>query len=313
MHKSYNHIENLEWHSSGIKIAIAVLVLCTFSINSRAQNIPLLNQNSVAIPSNPIPLATVPTPESIKNGLERLHLVQAPNVVATPPASSPQISPSPVPIPTRSPRQATGCLPSGDIAMLLSPACLEALRIPLSPNGPRLPPTSLSVPPAIPVVSGSMQCVVAVFASERASNSMVSFQASSLAHCIEVGARVSYGVIGESNIIASESNFGVVSVHCHREAPDGKKISCGAQPPIQSLRTNVEVASPAAAISTPPVPTSLVPTSSVPTPALIPPVPTTPPVSTSNAVQPGLTRSFTGAIITPAPVPTPYLSRAQHR
>ena len=143
----------------------------------------------------------------------------APDAAATPSA------PPPAQAAAAGRARPRGCESGGDLAVLLSPACLDTLRD-LRPAAGGFPMAAPAAPSPAP---RTIQCAVAIFGAGGTGAAPSSFAAESLEQCFAMGARLSYGIPGLSNITAADPNMGIVAVTCRRDGPGAQAISCAAQ------------------------------------------------------------------------------------
>lgn len=190
-----------------------------------------------------VPTMTIPHLGLDSPGLTTKETIAAEKeAILRPKASAPipiAVSPPPLVRKNQIEPQAVACNGTGDLGKLLSPECLaslRALRVPENLNPSQFPQGSSSAS------FGTLTCTVSIAGQEalqhgpvsmqpKASTlAMTSFRTGDLAQCIETGARLSYGIQGVSNIMATDGTNPVIAVACRRDMPDGKRIACSAQP-----------------------------------------------------------------------------------
>lgn len=200
------------------------------------------------VPSLTPPVQNVPPVPGIRTTVAPATAGDLPNhAVSAVPVGQPVVSPAlePVPFnvlvpmitlaPTTRPETAAPVAqpePSGvcgnptDLAVLFSPACLDSLSgTPKSGFRASPPPPS---PSALPVAG--VPCMAVIIPSGGVPGAPLPFSASSYDQCFAIGARMSYGIPGMTNITATTSEWGVLAVSCKREAEDGgQAVQCAAQ------------------------------------------------------------------------------------
>jgi hypothetical protein len=119
------------------------------------------------------------------------------------------------------PSDGSGCQSGGDINQLLSPACLDTLRGPGAYG-------ETPAPEVAPVPVAQVQCGLVIFGAGVSSAPAV-FETPDLQSCIATATKMSYGVVGSSNITANDPQSGLVAISCNRPGPTGQTISCQAQ------------------------------------------------------------------------------------
>ena len=181
-------------------------------------------RSNAAVPVKPDAPASAATPSPVA----RIPAVGNPTSVESPnQAGSDQPTAAP---PGQPAGREEACSPAGDLTKLLSAACLETLRALRAPGG--------SIPPSPSAMGGFMaqpqqamtQCAVSIFAASGQTTMVPPFPATGLEPCLAMGARMSYGVPGLSNITAVDPVWGVVAVSCRRETLDGgAAVTCEPQ------------------------------------------------------------------------------------
>ncbi len=140
---------------------------------------------------------------------------------ASPPAPAAQGGGDPAP-----------CGTGANLADLLSPGCLDALR-----GGGRgaFVPSSRTFPPL--QASEGVTCSVSISAGQPpAPVSATSFAAPDVTRCVESAVRLGFGVAGLTNIAVSVPGRGVLGISCFRMPDNVQAVQCREQPPAFPIR-----------------------------------------------------------------------------
>jgi hypothetical protein len=183
-------------------------------------------------PPTPRP-APVPTPNPLNfNSPLDVPLMNTPGTVPIVPirpnAAIPPTTTAPPP-PTQQAEE-NPCGSGRDLNELLSPRCLESLRV--NRNNPPLSGGLLAPSAGMPqFISTGVTCSVSVVSGQPINiNAMTSFSVPDVRACVQVGMRLSFGVVGMTNIVMVTPQFGVVGVVCFRTADNPQISRCHQQP-----------------------------------------------------------------------------------